>query len=1088
MRKSFLFLSCFLFLLIDLKAQLFTSLPSSQTGINFVNYIQENKNLNIITYEYLYNGAGVAVGDINNDGLADIYFSGNMVPNRLYINKGKLQFTDITAQAGVDGGMGYKTGVTMVDINNDGWLDIYVCKDVIPSPAYRANMLYINNKNGTFTERAQEYGLADSSYSTQAYFYDMDLDGDLDLYLVNHPYKIKDAKLIFLEYDAKGKLTYVKEKERLYVSDRFYENKNGKFVDQTEKAGLSNYAFGLSAVIADFNKDNFPDIYVCNDYVHPDALYINNKNGTYTDHIDDYFAHLSYNSMGSDYADINNDGLLDLLVLDMLPEDNFRQKQLKQAQNYDQYDKMVKYGLKSQYVKNVLQLQNRSKQYSDISYYAGIAFTDWSWAPLIADFDNDGFKDIYITNGLMRDVTDMDYAKFEIDSLYKELKKSTEKDDLTNLFSIIPSRKVANYFYKNTGTLKFKNTTNESGLNIPSWSNGAVYADLDKDGDLDLIVNNINDEAFVFRNNTSETKRENFLRCNVTTGYGTKLQLITPDGNTQTQVYMPTKGYMSSHEQIVHFGIGKNTSYTLQVTEPNGKSQLITSSDINKVIIISIATMNTDLPKNESKNYVVDISANVGLNYKHKENEYIDFKLEPLLPKRLSQLGPCGAVADVNGDQLQDIFIGGAAGFEASLFLQNQQGKFTEKKAPIFLDHKKYEDIGSAFFDADKDGDQDLLVVSGGNEFPTNPAMYPVRLYMNNGKGDFTSAPVNLFPTINVSGKAIAIQDYDHDGDMDIVIGGRTVPGKYGLIPETYLIKNEHGVYKIDNSNTVLKQIGMVTSMVWFDYDGDQWEDLIVVGEWMSVTIFKNNNGVISSTPTSLPNTSGWWNSITIEDVNQDGLKDILLGNYGVNTRYQCTTQEPMKMYVKDYDKNGSIDCIINVYNNGVSYPIAIRDNMLDQMVFLKKKYTRYHQYATTTYSEMFTEEQKSGATEFRADHMFSSIAINQGNGNFKLQPLPQEAQLFPVQRILTMDMNKDGYLDLILSGNDYGAEIETGRNDAGIGLVLFGNSSGQWKNETKSGFYTPGDVRTVLPIQINAKQSWIVLKNQGDLQVLSVK
>jgi hypothetical protein len=1065
-----------------LYSQLFNALSNTETGIDFVNYIQETKQLNITTYEYLFNGAGVAIGDINNDGLLDVYFSATMTPNKLFLNQGNLKFKDITKEAGVDGGVGFKTGVTMVDINNDGWMDIYVCKSAIPSPAYRVNSLYVNNKNGTFTERAKEYGLADSSYSTQAYFYDMDKDGDLDMYLLNHPYKISDAKLIFLERNAQGKLEYVKNKETQYVSDRYYENVNGKYVDKTKQAGLLNYSFGLSAIISDFNQDGFPDIYVCNDYVQPDNLYINNKNGTYSDNLDEYFSHLSYNSMGSDYADVNNDGYADLLVLDMLPETNFRQKQMKQAQNYDQYNKMITYGLKSQYVKNVLQLNNHQKKYSDIAFYAGLAFTDWSWAPLIADFDNDGYKDIYITNGLMRDVTDMDYAKFEIDSLHKELNKLNPNDIASDIFSIIPSQKISNYFFKNQHSLVFKNATVESGLNIPSWSNGAAYADLDNDGDLDIVVNNINDQAFLFRNNSSTNSQSNFIRFECKQ-LGTKIEITTPDANIQTQEYMPTKGYLSCHEPFIHFGIGQNTSCTAKIVYPNQQVQTITINDVNKIIKVkSEGTLSSNINKTATK-YFKDITSSTGIKFTQKENEYIDYKLEPLLPKRLSQLGPSVTVGDINGDKLEDFIVGGAAGFEAVIFIQEAMGKFSTKNCNTFSIDKKYEDIGAKLVDIDNDGDLDLIVATGGNEFPNQKEMYPIRLYINDGKGNFSRASKEIFPEIYTSAKAIAVGDINKDGDMDIFIGGRTVPGHYGLLPESYLLKNEHGKFTIDNANTELNKAGMITDAVWFDYDGDSWDDLVIVGEWMPITIFKNTNGNIQSKPTTVSNTNGWWSSIHIEDINKDGKKDIVYGNYGLNTRYKCSESEPMTMYVSDFDKNGSTDCIINVYNLGISYPIAVRDNVLDQMVFLKKKYLRYQQYATTTINEMLTSDQRNSATIFKATNMKSMIAYNSGGGKYTFETLPEEVQFSPLQAVNTLDINQDGNVDLLLSGNDYSAELETGRNDAGIGVVL----SNAKTPLSFTGYYTPGDVKDVKPIQINGKQSWVVVKNQGELQIISV-
>jgi enediyne biosynthesis protein E4 len=1092
-KKIFYFCCVLIICYNKIFAQQFISLSPKETNIDFVNYLLETKEINTFTFEYLYNGGGVAVGDINNDGLSDLYFTGNMVPDKLYLNLGNMKFQDITKQANVGGGLGYKTGVTMADINSDGWIDIYVCKSVLAMAQYRANLLYINNKNGTFTESAVAYGLADSSYSTQAYFRDMDLDGDLDMFALNYPALRGETQDIKLTISKGGKLEVAKEKLVPYQSDRFFENVNGKFIDKTIKAGVVDLSFGLSAILEDFNDDNYPDIYVCNDFAHPDALFINNKNGTYTNKINDYFNHTAFNSMGSDYADINNDGMSDLLVMDMLPEDNRRQKQLRHNQNYDTYEKMVKYNYGAQMVRNVVQLNNgKSKKYSDVAHLTGMAFTDWSWAPLIADFDNDGNKDVFITNGYLRDLTDLDYAKFDSDSLHKAISKVTSNEQAMQILSKIPSTKIPNYYYKNKGNLEFENKSYESGFTAATWSNGAAYADLDNDGDLDIIINNLNDYASIYKNRTSEKVNKNnwirfsFVGNKMVNTYGVKIQINTKDGITQYQSFMPNKGYISCHEQFIHFGINTNTICDAIITWPNGAVQKLNNISANQLLQIKI----TDATKTEINNsfnkptLFSDITASTKINHTSFENEYIDFKQEPLLPKRYSQLGPCAAVADFDKDGLEDFFIGGAVNFVAKLYLQNKDGSFSVIANPAFQQDISFEDVGAANMDIDADGDEDLIVISGGNDYPNQLEKYPVRVYINNGKGVFTKDTKQILPKINLSGKSIAIADYDKDGKQDIFIGGRTVPGHYGLIPESYLLLRKGEKFEIENK----WKAGMVTDAKWIDLDNDTWLDLVLVGEWMPISIYKNVKGVLDKQVTIISNSNGWWNCISTTDINKDGLPELVLGNLGINSRYKATSEEPLSMLVNDFDNNGSTDCIISGFNKGISYPLATRENLLDQMVYLRKKFIRNSQYATATIKDIFSPDQINSSQTFFSNTMQSCIAINKGNFTFTMQNLPLEAQVFPVQAIQVVDLNKDGFDDLLLVGNDYSAELETGINDAGIGLCLIGSKNGSFATDAAFDCYIPGDTRIINQIKIDGKWAYLVGKNQDKAQLIQAK
>lgn len=1064
---------------------LFERLPATETGIYFNNKLLENDSLNALQFDYLYNGGGVAVGDINNDGLEDIYFSGNMVSGKLYLNKGNFEFEDITRQAGIITTQ-WSTGVSMVDVNQDGFLDIYICVAGPVKEAEMANLLFINNGNNIFTESAKQYGIADTGYSTHAAFLDYDRDGDLDMYLLTNAREEQNRNLV----RPKSNDGLAKSTDRLYRN-----NGNNSFTNVSQEAGINIEGYGLGVGISDMNQDGWPDVYVANDFITNDLLWINNGDGTFLNKIDEYLRHQSFNSMGTDIADINNDGYQDIMVLDMLPEDNKHQKTMLMPGNYDRFMMNLTLGYEPQYVRNSLQLNNGNGTFSEIGQLAGVSNTDWSWGPLFADFDNDGYRDILVTNGYRKDVTNLDFAVYNAEISQFGTEEAKQKK-MSKKLKALEGTKIHNYIYKNNQDLTFRDMSDVWGLSEPSYSNGSAYADLDNDGDLDLIMNNIDDEAFLYKNQSDKYLQNNYLKVKFKgdslnqSGIGAKLKLAYSKKQQVYEHYIH-KGYKSTVYNIAHFGLGKDSIIqTLEVTWPDGKSQVLRNIKPNQLLTLAYkdAAAKDRVPSPRVNTLFKEVSAEIGIQYQHKETGYDDFKVEYLLPHKLSQEGPGIAVGDVDGNGLEDFYIGGSTQNAGMFFIQKENGNFESR--PFSDSNKKEEDMGALFFDADNDGDQDLYVVSGGVEYPVTSGFYQDRLYKNDGKGNF-SLDAKALPATLASGSCVTAADYDQDGDLDLFVGGRVIPGKYPMPAQSYLLQNNGGRFE-DITKTAakdLESIGLVTSALWTDFNQDKQLDLVVVGEWMPITFFQNKNGefINITEETGLHHTTGWWNSITGADFDKDGDIDYVAGNLGLNSKYKGSEKEPVRIHAKDYDSNGSIDPIMSYFIKGESYPAHPRDGLTSQIVGMRKRFPTYEQYGEATLEQMFLEDELKDAYVVRGEYFKTSYIENLGDGKFGIKALPMQAQFSPIYGVLAKDYDGDNNLDLLLIGNSYATEVLTGWYDALIGLYLKGDGKGSFEpvNASQSGFVVKEDGKALTEItSANGEPLILAAVNQGPLRV----
>jgi hypothetical protein len=1066
------------------------------TGIDFVNAVSNSKDFNIFSYRNFYNGGGAAIGDINNDGLADIFFSANMSSNKLYLNKGNWQFEDISTKAGVEGKDQWNTGVVMVDINNDGWLDIYVCNAGYINGQVPRSKLYINNKNLTFTDAAQQYGLAnEGGYATHAAFFDYDLDGDLDVFIINNSF----IPVNTLNYANKRELRASDWPVEDFLKgggDRFLRNDNGKFIDISQQAGIhgSLISFGLGVTVGDVNGDLYPDVYVSNDFFERDYLYINQRNGTFKDELESWIKHLSHSSMGADMADINNDGYPDLFVTEMLPDNDYRLKTTTSFENTDVQRLKVNSGFYYQYMQNTLQVNGKNGRFLETAYFSGVAASDWSWGGLIFDADNDGLSDIYVCNGIYHDVTNQDFIDFFANEVIQKMMLTGNKEQVDEIISKMPSVPIPNKSFRNLGNLKFVDSAHSWGLDKPSFSNGAAYGDLDNDGDLDLIVNNVNEKAFVYKNNSRERTNNKYIAIQLQAkdpnkfAVGSVVRLYS--GNEViTRELIPSRGFQSSVDYKMIIGLGNRSIDSLVIIWPDHHYTKFDKPAVNQLHKISQGNESSSLlSTNAGNNYNEKLLEPVNTDFeKHVEDDFIDSYYDRNIPLFISREGPHAAVADVNGDGLQDIYIGGARKQSGRLYFQTASG-FVKKTTPDFEKFSEFEDVSALFFDCDNDGDQDLFVGSGGNNRDSGSRELQNRLYRNDGKGNFSWDSLALPPSGVNSAVALAY-DFDGDGDQDLFTGSRSIPLNYGPAPRSFLLQNDGtGRFSDITVSTApdIASIGLVTGACWTNLIGDEHKELVIVGEWMTPRIFSYNGKRFVEVTTTLNNLYGWWQAVSTADWDGDGDEDLLLGNFGENFYLHPTQNEPVKLWINDFDKNGSTEKILTRTIDQRDVPVFLKRDLTDQIVSLKKQNLKYEEFGKKSLQQLFDPALVNSCDVKKFNYTSSCIAINEGNGKFTIQALPQYLQLSTINAILCTDINADGKKDIIAAGNRFDLLPQFGRLDASFGHVLLNKGKGQWDelSSKQSGMLLDGQVRDLEFIS-GKKDNYIIVLQNNDYPVM---